>query len=211
VNGHLDVLPRGRHHLTREQVQASQRARMLRGMVDAVAEKGYVRTTVADVLERARASRETFYEHFANKEECFLAAYEESVQLLTGRLRGALGAGEAPLVRFERVLDAYLEGMAAQPELAQIFLIEVYAAGPEARRRRAEVLQQFGDVFYELLGDAPELRSLPDPRFAARAAVAAISGLVTSMVAAGDHESLPALKQPILDLIGAVSAVDQTP
>jgi AcrR family transcriptional regulator len=208
VNGHLDVLPRGRHHLTREQVHASQRGRMLRGMVDAVAEKGYARTTVADVLERARASRETFYEHFANKEECFLAAYEESVQRLTGRLEGSLGDGDPPMVRFERVLDAYLAVMAAEPEIAQIFLIEVYAAGPAARQRRAEVLRQFGDILYELLGDAQELENLPDPRFAARAAVAAISGLVTSMVAAGDYASLPELKAPILELIGAWSAVD---
>ena len=182
---------------------------MLRGMVDAVAEKGYARTTVADVLERARASRETFYEHFANKEECFLAAYEESVRQLTERLRGTQSPGKTPLERFERVLDAYLRAMAAEPQIAHIFLIEVYAAGPVAWKRRADVLQQFGDVFYELLGDAPELRSLPDPRFAARAAVAAISGLVTSMVAAGDHARLPELKKPILELIGAISAVDQ--
>src|SRR4051794_26769132 len=130
VNGHPDVLPRGRHHLSREQVQASQRSRMLRGMVDAVTEKGYARTTVADVLERARASRETFYQPFANKEECFLAAYDETVRVLTERLRGALGPDDPPLVRFERVLDAYLGSMAAEPQLAHIFLIEVYAAGP---------------------------------------------------------------------------------
>jgi AcrR family transcriptional regulator len=51
---------------------------MLLGMVEAVADKGYAKTTVADVLTRARASRETFYEHFANKQECFLAAYVDS-------------------------------------------------------------------------------------------------------------------------------------
>src|SRR4051812_30467577 len=76
------VLPRGRHAAPREVVVESQRTRMLSAMASAVAEKGYSRTAVADVIDRAGVSRKTFYEHFANKEECFLAAYDEGVDLL---------------------------------------------------------------------------------------------------------------------------------
>jgi AcrR family transcriptional regulator len=205
VSEHLDVLPRGRHHLTREQVRASQRGRMLLGMVEAVAEKGYARTTVADVLERAHASRETFYEHFANKQDCFLAAYEESVQHLTAALRDSLDPEEEPLARFDRLLGAYLEAMAQEPELAHMFMIEVYAAGPDAWARRAAVLERFGDVTFEVLGDAPQIRRLPDPRFAVQALVAAISALVTGKLAAGKAAELPSLRAPIMALVAALT------
>src|SRR2546421_107059 len=127
------AIPRGRHSLSREQVRASQRARMLRAMVDAVAQKGYASTSVADVIGGARASRETFYEHFANKQDCFLAAYDEAVRRLTEAMQGAAAAEAPPAQRFEQVLGRYLDAIAAEPGLARaLILIEVYAAGPDA-------------------------------------------------------------------------------
>ncbi len=200
------VLPRGRHHLTREQVRASQRGRLLLGMAESVAEKGYARTTVADVLARAGASRETFYQNFANKQECFLAAYDESVGQLTAILLAAIEPPQPPMIRFERALTAYLDAMATEPALAHTFLIEVYAAGPEAWQRRADVLDRFGDVVFEIVRSDAALGKLPDPRFAAQAIVGAISSLVTGRVAAGDYAALPQLKTPIMEFIGAFPA-----
>ena len=68
------TLPRGRHAATREIVWTSQRERLLEAMAGVVADKGYARVAVADVIDHAGVSRKTFYEHFANKEACFLAA-----------------------------------------------------------------------------------------------------------------------------------------
>src|SRR3977135_2675206 len=70
------ALPRGPHGLSREEVEVSQRARLLQAATEAVAELGYVKTTVADVLARAGVSRATFYQLFRDKEDCFLAAYQ---------------------------------------------------------------------------------------------------------------------------------------
>jgi AcrR family transcriptional regulator len=215
ANGHSgehQLLPRGRHNLPREQVRATQRERLLEGMVEALAEKGYARTTVADVIARAHASRETFYEHFENKQACFLAAYERAVDELTAGMRASFAddastaGAEGGRRRFESALAAYLEAMASQPGLAHTFMIEVYSAGPEAWKRRAEVLERFGDVVYEVVRDEPALGALPDPRFAVRALVAAISQIVTGMIAAGEHAALPTLREPIMDLIGAISS-----
>src|SRR4051795_2217185 len=75
-------LPRGPHGLERDVVLASQRGRMLGAMADAVAGKGFAATTVADVVAGAGVSRKTFYEHFRDKEECFLAAYDTGVDLV---------------------------------------------------------------------------------------------------------------------------------
>jgi AcrR family transcriptional regulator len=204
ANPELTVLPRGRHSLSREQVRASQRARMLRAMVDAVARKGYASTSVADVIGGARASRETFYEHFANKQECFLAAYDDTVLRLTQIMRGTLLADDPPAIRFERALDTYLNAMASEPGLARTFMIEVYAPGPDAWKRRAQVLDRFGDVVFEQLRTEPAIARLPDPRFAVRALVGAISAMVTGLVAAGDYDALPALKAPIMELLAAL-------
>ena len=206
ANPELAVLPRGRNSLTREQVRASQRARMLRAMVDAVAQKGYASTSVADVIGGARASRETFYEHFENKQDCFLAAYDEAVRRLTEAMQGAAAGGAPPAERFEQVLGRYLDAMAAEPGLARTFLIEVYAAGPDAWRRRAQVLDRFGEVVYELLAGDPAVARLPDPRFGVRALVGAISAMVTGLIAAGEHAAVPALKAPIMQLLGGLPA-----
>src|SRR5690349_19143195 len=127
-----DQLPRGRHGIPREEVLASQRGRMLWAMADAVAQRGYVKVTVADVLRGAGVSRETFYEHFKDKEECFLAALEGAAQLLTGEVRDAVGAVASPAEGLEAMLGAYLETMAREPVAARTFLIEVYGAGQRA-------------------------------------------------------------------------------
>ena len=110
-------------------------------MVQAVAEKGYARVAVADVIERAGVSRKTFYEQFANKDECFLAAYDAGVdRLLGGDRRGARRAG-ARLAggAARRAVEVYLETLAASPAFARAFLIEVLGAGPAALERRSIV------------------------------------------------------------------------
>src|SRR5687768_6636573 len=94
-NPTLLVLPRGRHAAAREIVWESQRERMLAAMAEAVAAKGYARVAVADVIALAGVSRKTFYEHFANKDACLLAAFDAGVELLLEAIDEAIHA-EAP-------------------------------------------------------------------------------------------------------------------
>src|SRR4051794_6979537 len=72
----LDRLPRGRHGLSRDEVAAQQRNRLLAATVDVVAELGYPETRVVDIIKRAGVSRKTFYELFEDKESCFLATFD---------------------------------------------------------------------------------------------------------------------------------------
>ena len=81
-------LPRGRHGLSREEVVESQRGRLLRAMADAVADKGYAETSVAEVIARAGVSRETFYEQFSSKEDCFHDTFDAAGAILLGRIAG---------------------------------------------------------------------------------------------------------------------------
>jgi len=195
-------LPRGRHGLSRDEVVRSQRNRMLRAMAEAVAEHGYAKTSVALVLRGAGVSRESFYEQFANKEECFLAAYDAAAGILLGAMGEGLGdAADASLTsaqRLSRVLRPYLAALASEPAVARTFLVEVYAAGPAALERRVAVQQRF----VEALADVAGARTSQE-RFACEALVAAVSALVTQRVCAGRFDELEALHDPIVGLVAA--------
>ena len=88
-------LPRGRSRLPLGAVRASQRERLLRSVIAAVSDIGYHAVTVAEVVRRARVSRAAFYAHFADKEECFLAATGEGRQLMFARVTSAARAVSA--------------------------------------------------------------------------------------------------------------------
>src|SRR3954452_15623928 len=80
-------LPRGRHGLPREMVVRSQRERLLAAVVRVAADKGYEATSVADILEEAGVGRESFYELFADKRDCILAAHTVFVDHLEATVR----------------------------------------------------------------------------------------------------------------------------
>ena len=186
-------LPRGRHGLPREEVVRSQRDRMLRALAQTMADKGYAATTVADVLRAAGVSRETFYEQFKSKEDCFAQAYEAAAAILLAGLAEAQGAEGDPLDRLDRALRVYLDTLAAESEFARLFLVEVYAAGPEALARRAAVQRAFVDLVVDGLG-----ARTADDRFVCEAFVAATSSMVTTRLTANDIDGLRALHRPLL-------------
>jgi AcrR family transcriptional regulator len=198
----LRVLPRGRHAAPREVVAESQRERMLVAMADAVAEKGYANVAVADVIERAKVSRRSFYEHYANKEECFLAAYDAGVEGMLAELRRVEHQTRGDLATGARAqTEAYLQLLADNPAFARTFLIEVLAAGPSALARRDAVHERFAqrlaDGYRALAGDdaAAEL-----PAYLFRAAVGAIHELVIDHLLEHGAASLPELLGPILEI-----------
>ena len=195
-------LPRGPHSLAREQVLASQRGRMIDGIASAVAEKGYAATTVGDVVKAAGVSRKTFYEHFTDKEECFMAAWETGVQLLFDAIYASQRDAANPLERMRLGLRAYLQTLASEPDFARAFLIEVVAAGPEAEARRGQVHDRFCELFVTQHADARlERPDLPIvPRQVCRAAVGAVNELVSDYVRDGRTAELPELEDTILYL-----------
>ena len=204
----LASLPRGPHHLSRSQVSSSQRERLYRAMIDVVADKGYAHTAVGDVLRRARISRATFYEQFADKEDCFLAAYDAAIAILVDRIQTAAAGATGPRgeLRVGAVLDGYLAAIAAEPAVARTFLIEVYAAGPKALERRYAVLERFVDLLSGLLAGTPGWPPAGSAghRLRCEAVVGALSSMVTTRVASGDFDSLGEIREPVLALAGLV-------
>jgi AcrR family transcriptional regulator len=189
--------------MAREDVAASQRTRMLRAMAEAVAEKGYANTVVADVVSRARVSRKTFYEQFDSMEACFLATFEECVALVHAALEESLDPALTAVEQGRRMVDSYLALLASEPKIAKTNLVEVYAAGPEAAARRLHALEGFADVLKQLHarlraegGDARELTDLDYELI-----VGGISQAVTIRVATGQTASLPDLAPALTDFV----------
>lgn len=194
------TLPRGRHRLSRDDVRASQRGRILLAMAESVADNGYVHTSVADVLRRSRVSRETFYQHFTDKQDCFLTVLDRSALLLE-RFLEEIVRDEPAWPRFEAAMEVYLATLSAEPAIARVFFLESYAAGPEAQRKRFAVQERFVAAVSGNFAADPAWQRLPDPGFAARMLVAAISSLVASALAGGRGAELPALHGPVMRLL----------
>lgn len=191
-----DRLPRGRHNLSRTDVTARQRARMLRAMAEVVTERGYVDTPVAAVIERAGVSRETFYQQFDSKQDCFVAALEETIGRLATQLAAVLDrATGSPHERYAALLRSYLDTVQAQPATARLFLIETYAAGPQAMRRRLELQRQFVDAVAGIFG-----ARTAQGRFRAEALVATTISAVTARFVADDVSGLSSLRPKLLAL-----------
>src|SRR5690606_4624017 len=119
-------LPKGPHGLSREEVERSQRERLLVGAATAVAEKGYAATSVGDILSRAGVSRTTFYQLFDDKLDCFLAAYRMASEVVAAvmaeelaRMGDGGASGASPLQRIDHLLEAYLRTLAENPALAR--------------------------------------------------------------------------------------------
>lgn len=178
---------------------------MLLAMAESVGEKGYTRTSVADVLRRGKVSRETFYQHFSDKEQCFLSVLDQSALLLERFFEEELSGDDPPLARFDRALELYLNTLSGEASVARVFFLESYAAGEEARRKRFAVQERFVEAVTDNFRDDPAWRRLPDPEFAGRMLVGAVSSLVASALVHGRSAELAALRQPVMDLLRRLS------
>lgn len=126
----LSRLPPGRHGLPREFVTHNQRERLIAGLAEAVAENGYASTTIAHITRHAAVSRRTFYEHFASKDECFIAAYDVVMEELTRRIEEAFDQEDEWPQAVRAGIGAMLEFLTAEPHLARLSMVEALVAGP---------------------------------------------------------------------------------
>jgi AcrR family transcriptional regulator len=143
------ALPRGPHGLTREEVAESQRLRLLAAFTELLAEGGYAAVTIGELARRAGVSRAAFYEHFAGKEACLLAAYDRFAVEVARAIAVPID-DEAPWGAFvDAALGGFLELLEREPTAARAFFVEMDAAGPAARRRRHVAMQGFAALLAE--------------------------------------------------------------
>jgi AcrR family transcriptional regulator len=188
---------------------AGHRARLTEGLAAAIAEKGYAAVTIADVVRVARVSKRTFYEHFADKESCFLALYAETSEELLELIATALAVARGPWPeRIAAAARAYFERVAGEPELMRAALLEIQAAGPRARLLRREVQRRYAEQLraFSLAAEADEPGIRPLTPALATAVVGGLDELMLEAVEAGHPERMGELADAATELIRAVLA-----
>ncbi len=179
-----------------------QRLRLLRAAVAEFSEHGYARGSADAISHRAGMSKATFYEHFANKEECILAAFDMAAEVVGGAMVEAAGSAvkEDARGRIRAAIRAFLTALAEHPDYAKTLLVEAIAAGPRAAGRRDEIVQGFAQLL-DTENAAAASRGLIG-RFAspydAFAIAGAVAELASRQVRLGDPADVLDL-EPVID------------
>jgi AcrR family transcriptional regulator len=195
----LGPLPSGRHGFTREQVAAHQRERIVAGLAEAVAERGYNAVTITQIAKSARVSKRAFYEQFESKDECFLAAFE----IVVFHLRELIEDEIEPIPdwphRVVAGLGALLDFIAADPALARLCLVDSITAGPAVAERFREQI----DVFVPLLqpGRAERDNPRPLPDSTEETLIGALVSMLSRSLAFGDVASLRGLLPDFVEFV----------
>jgi AcrR family transcriptional regulator len=184
----MEPLPRGRHVLPPEFVAQNQRARLLAAIAESLDEYGYDKTTVSAISRRARVSKSDFYRHFASKDECFLAAYDYSVEQLRETVTTACAERDEWAFGVCDGLAAALSRFVSEPAQANLLLVEGLRAGPGVYGRFQVAVESF--VPYLRQGAPAGKRDARPPVAADEAVVGGIASLLGRRVLAGETERL---------------------
>jgi AcrR family transcriptional regulator len=205
------TVPRGRHAPPLEIRLSQQRRRLFAAAAAVFARVGYADATAEAIAREAGMSKATFYEHFANKEDCIVALFDTATEVVLHAMRAAAGASrDEPTPRRVRALvDAFLQALADFPDEAQTLLVEIVGAGPRALERRDRALDavaQYIDDFNRddaARGATPRLGSPHD----AFAIVGAVVELASRQIRTGRPADIrqlePVVERLVLGLLRA--------
>jgi AcrR family transcriptional regulator len=189
----------GSNGRARERVAEVQRARILTGMVDVVAERGIANVTVAHVVARSGVSRRTFYELFEDREDCFLAAMDEAF----GHLWGYALEGFDPEARWRERMRTGLVGLLCfldqEPAMGRLLVVESLGAGPGAIERRSRGLAKITAAVDEGRGEGRNGRQ-PAP-LTAEGIVGGVLSVLHSRLLDRQEGSLLELTGPLMSMI----------
>jgi AcrR family transcriptional regulator len=202
-------VPRGRHAPPLEIRLSLQRRRLFAAAAAVFSRVGYADATAEAIARQAGMSKATFYEHFANKEDCIVALFDTATDVVLHAMRkaGDTSRYEPPQERIRASIAAFLQALADFPDEAQTLLVEIVGAGPRAMERRDRALDavsQYIDDFNREdaeRGVAPRLGSPHD----AFAIVGAVVELASRQIRTGRpadiRELEPVVERLVLGLL----------
>ncbi|GAA1821377.1 TetR/AcrR family transcriptional regulator [Planosporangium flavigriseum] len=132
--------------------------RLLDGLAESIAEVGYRNTTVADIVRRARTSRRTFYEHFSDKEACFVALLTGANTEMIRQISAAVDPSVPWASQVRQAIEAWIASAESAPAITLSWIRDVPALGAGARRLQRDTMEDF-IVMIETLCDTDEWRS----------------------------------------------------
>lgn len=193
LSGGEGQFPSGIRSLPADLVSAVQRERLLAAMLRATAELGYREVSVQDVLDRAGVSRPTFYEHFENKEACFLVAFDKAAARLRERIETAGLDGESWRERLRLSLEELLRFVSEDSDAAMSLIVDGRAATPDALTRRDELLDHFASCLdSQVRAETPPGEPAPTA-IAAAGIVGGIEALLYSRLNRGEADDIQSL------------------
>lgn len=175
------------------------RQRLLQAVLEVSGELGYEQVAVRHVIERARASRATFYKHFGDREDCFVQAHRDAGQWLYRRLIGAAKRQRSWREGLRAAMAELLEFCANQPAIAKALFVEVHAAGERALAQRAELMERLSRALDSARREIPS-RQAPPP-VTATFIVGAIDTLVCAKLMDGDAAGAPEMLPGLLHFV----------
>jgi AcrR family transcriptional regulator len=197
------TIPRGRHAPPLEVRLTVQRRRLFEAAAAAFARQGYAEATAEAISREAGMSKATFYEHFANKEECILALFDEAATEVMRALAVAAGEGREPVDYRAHVragIRAFLDTLAAHPLEAQTLLVEIIGAGPQAAERRDAILDAFAETIHR--DNARHAGASGVPRFATPDDAFAVVGAIVELASRRLRSAAPndmASLEPVIE------------
>jgi AcrR family transcriptional regulator len=162
ISERLSKLPPGRHLVPRDFVAQNQRERMLLATSELAADRGYQKTTIELIAKTARVALVTFYEHFADKEECFLAAFDENVEAAREVFAELLDSDDPWPDQIAAGLEIFLEMVVNEQARAKLCIVEAQAAGGAALARYQAMLEGVGPKLREGRELNPRAERLPE-------------------------------------------------
>lgn len=178
------------------------------GFAAAVSDHGYAAVTIADIVRCSKVSKRTFYEHFADKEACFLATYVAATTIVLDSVAAVFDIyKERPWEeQLDAAIDAYVTALETNPALTRSCLVEIHAAGPRALERRREVHASFAKMLRSFAArtakkDA-DVQVITDEM--ATAVVGGINELLVVQVERGPQNRLPTLRKTASALMKSV-------
>ena len=201
--------PPGRQRLSREFIARHQRARIVTALAEETMDRGYRAVTVADIVRRAGIARNTFYDNFSSKEDCFLATQDYAVEESLRRVVEAAAEVEGWEARLAAGLGAFLKYVAEEPALARTCIVEALSAGDAAQERYEQSLQAFVPLLRIGREYSPHGDDLPDTL--EETIIGGIFWVIYQRIVLGETERIESLLPDLVDFaltpyIGAESA-----
>jgi len=172
------------------QTANEHRSRLLDGMAVSITARGYMATTIADIVREAGVSRRTFYEHFEGRPECRIALHDAASAAALQVLQGAIEPLHDWQVQMERALAAYLGALACNPVLLRTLFLDLPALGAPGLAARRRAHQAIVNFMLKTVNTGPEERSLDTAM-----AVAAVGGIHELVLQAIEREEVAALSE----------------
>lgn len=189
-------------------MEETQRTKILEATAALVAEQGVAALTLGDTIARAGVSRRVFYEFFADRDACLLAAFDLGVQRAAQRIapayaaqsrwRDAIRAGLAELLRF---IDD-------EPALGRLCIMHSLSGGPVLLRRRVEVQSNLWEIIDRGRAQGAAGRNEPPP-VVAEGVVGAVATVIQTRLLAQDAE--PPEERPTIELFGSLMSLIALP